>query len=159
MMLGTTRVWFRYKGPGRIVSPTEVTSRVDPSPTMMEKEKVGLWGWGKETIMGSGVVWCQAPESATQSVGGEGGDDMGMGKESHQRHPHRATGRGVGPAVASMLTGVVWCQAPESATQSVGGVGGDDMGMGKESHQRHPHRATGRGAGAGSGEHADGDHK
>jgi hypothetical protein len=96
MMLGTTRVWFRYKGPGRTVSPTEVTSKVDPSPTMMEKGKVGLWGWGKETIMGSGVVWCQAPESATQSVEGVGGDDMGMGKESHQRHPHRATGRGAG---------------------------------------------------------------
>jgi hypothetical protein len=38
------------------VLPTEVTGRVDPLSTMMEEGKVGLRGWGKETI--SGQEWC-----------------------------------------------------------------------------------------------------
>jgi hypothetical protein len=42
MMLGTTRMLFRFKGPGRTVSPIEVTYRVDPLPTRMEKGEVGL---------------------------------------------------------------------------------------------------------------------
>jgi hypothetical protein len=29
MMLGATRMWLRYKGPGRTVSPIEVTSKID----------------------------------------------------------------------------------------------------------------------------------
>jgi hypothetical protein len=37
----------RYKGLGRIVSPTEVTSIVDPLPTMMEAaEESGVVGLG-----------------------------------------------------------------------------------------------------------------
>jgi hypothetical protein len=46
----------RFKGPGKTVSPTEMTSRVDPLPTMMEEGKVELWEWGKETTLGSGVM-------------------------------------------------------------------------------------------------------
>lgn len=34
-------------------------------------------GWGKETILGLGVVSNEVSESITQSVGGGGGDDMG----------------------------------------------------------------------------------
>jgi hypothetical protein len=64
-MLGVTRMLVRYKGPGRTVSPTKVTCMVDPLPIMMEKGKVGLWGRGKETILGSRVVWNVALESAT----------------------------------------------------------------------------------------------
>jgi hypothetical protein len=40
MMLGATRMLFRYKGPGRI-TPTEVTGKVDPLLTMMEEGEVG----------------------------------------------------------------------------------------------------------------------
>jgi hypothetical protein len=42
MMLGATRMLFRYKGSGRTVSPMEVISRVDQLPTMMEEGEVGL---------------------------------------------------------------------------------------------------------------------
>jgi hypothetical protein len=44
MMLGTTRMLLRYKGPRRTVTPTEVTSRVDPLPTMMKER----WDYGDE---------------------------------------------------------------------------------------------------------------
>lgn len=57
------------------MSPTEVISRVDPLPIMMEEEKVGLWGWGKALALGSGVVWYEVPELATQV--GVGCEDMG----------------------------------------------------------------------------------
>jgi hypothetical protein len=67
MILGATRMLSRYKGPGRIVSPTEVTGRVNPLPTMMGEGKVGLRGWGKKTIPGSRVVWYEASESATHA--------------------------------------------------------------------------------------------
>jgi hypothetical protein len=60
---------------GRTMSPTEVISRVDPLPIMMEEEKVGLWGWGKALALGSGVVWYEVPELATQV--GVGCEDMG----------------------------------------------------------------------------------
>lgn len=60
----------RYRGPRRTGSPTEVTDRVNPLLTMMEEGKVGLRGWGKETVSGSGVVWYEVLESATQSVEG-----------------------------------------------------------------------------------------
>jgi hypothetical protein len=43
---------------------------------MMEEGEVGLWGWGKVTVLVSGVVWNEAPLSATQSVGGRGDKDM-----------------------------------------------------------------------------------
>jgi hypothetical protein len=61
----------RYNGPGSTESPTEVTGRMDPLPTMME------WGWkakggGEEMLPKYGVVWLEAPESATQSVVGVG---------------------------------------------------------------------------------------
>jgi hypothetical protein len=77
MMLGATRMLLWYKGPGRTVSPIEVTGKVDPLPTMMEEGKVRLPGWGKETILGLGVVWYEASGSATQPVGvGVGCDDI-----------------------------------------------------------------------------------
>jgi hypothetical protein len=44
MMLGATRMLLWYKGPGRTVSPIEVTGKVDPLPTMMEEGKVRLPG-------------------------------------------------------------------------------------------------------------------
>jgi hypothetical protein len=50
-MLGATRMLLRYKGPGRTVSSTEVTGRVDPLLAMMEEGNVGLWGWGKPTAL------------------------------------------------------------------------------------------------------------
>jgi hypothetical protein len=46
----------RYKGRGRTMSPTEMTGIIDPLPTMMEEGKVGLRGWGKETLLGQ--EWC-----------------------------------------------------------------------------------------------------
>ena len=79
MMLGATRMLLTYREPGRTVSPTEVTGRVDPLSTMMEEGKVVLWGCGKDTVPELGVVWYEAPELATQSVGVAvvGCDDMG----------------------------------------------------------------------------------
>jgi hypothetical protein len=44
MVWGATRMLLRYKGPGKTVSPIEVIGRVDPLPTVMEEEKVGLGG-------------------------------------------------------------------------------------------------------------------
>jgi hypothetical protein len=64
MMLGATKMLMRYRGPGRTVSPNEVTGRVDLLPTMMEDGKVRLWGWGKAMTLGSGVVWNEAPDLA-----------------------------------------------------------------------------------------------
>jgi hypothetical protein len=43
MMLEATRI-VEVQGPGKTVSPTEVTGRVDPLPTMMEEGNVGLGG-------------------------------------------------------------------------------------------------------------------
>jgi hypothetical protein len=45
------------------MSPAEVIGRVDPLPIDMEVGKVGLWGWGKATALGSGVVRNELPES------------------------------------------------------------------------------------------------
>jgi hypothetical protein len=53
----------RYDGPGMTMSPAEVIGRVDPLPIDMEVGKVGLWGWGKATALGSGVVRNELPES------------------------------------------------------------------------------------------------
>ena len=97
MILGATRILLTYKGPGRTVSPVEVTGRVDPLPTMMEEGKVVLWGWGKEIIQGSGVVWYEASESATQSVGEVGCHDTRY-KERARGGSLRATGLGAGAA-------------------------------------------------------------
>jgi hypothetical protein len=93
MILRATRILLRYKGLGRTVSSTEVTDIVYPLPTMMKEGKVGLREWGKETILGLGVVWYETSESTTKSVGGLGCEDMGY-EESKGRHPHRAIERG-----------------------------------------------------------------
>jgi hypothetical protein len=63
MVLGATRMLLRYKGPGIAMSLIEMTCRVDLVPTMMQEGKVGLRGWGKETVPESGVVWYEALES------------------------------------------------------------------------------------------------
>jgi hypothetical protein len=67
----------RYKGPGRTVSHTEVTGRVDPLPTMMEEGEVRLWGVG----------WNEAPNLATQLVGGGSGDDMEKDERAIKGNP------------------------------------------------------------------------
>jgi hypothetical protein len=43
---------------------------------------VGLWGWSKATALGSRVVWNEAPELATQLMGGGVGEDMGCEKKA-----------------------------------------------------------------------------
>jgi hypothetical protein len=49
-------LYMKNKGLGWIMSPTEVIGRVDSLSTMMEEGKVGLQGWGKETVLWSEVV-------------------------------------------------------------------------------------------------------
>jgi hypothetical protein len=93
-MLGATRMLLRYNGPRRTMSPTEVTGRVDLLSIVMEEGEVGLWGWGKSTAPVSRVVWNEALELATQSVGGGGDEDRGARREAREA-PYRATGRGV----------------------------------------------------------------
>lgn len=107
MMMGATRL-LRYEGPGRTVSPTKVTTRVYPLPIIMEEGKVGLWGWGKETILGSGVVWCMVSESVVRV----GCGDMGY-EERARGGTLTELGWALGPLVARRLT------------TSMGG--GDDM--------------------------------
>jgi hypothetical protein len=104
MILGATRILLTYKGPGRTVSPVEVTGRVDPLPTMIEEGKVVLWGWGKEIIQGSGVVWYEASESATQSVGEVGCHDTRYKERARGGTATEPLGGALGPTVASMLT-------------------------------------------------------
>jgi hypothetical protein len=48
------------------VSLTEVTGRLDPLPTMMEEGKVGLRGWGKETVLGQ--EWCGTRRRSQQPI-------------------------------------------------------------------------------------------
>jgi hypothetical protein len=68
-------------GLGSTESPTEVTGRMEPLPTMME------WGWkaeggrGKEMLPECRVVWLEAPESATQLVASVGGVNSMVLKE------------------------------------------------------------------------------
>jgi hypothetical protein len=47
----------KRKGPGRTASPTEVTGRADPFPTMMEEGREGWTGEVEDRIHASGVVW------------------------------------------------------------------------------------------------------
>jgi hypothetical protein len=56
MMLGVTRTLVKRKGPERTVSPTEVTGRADPFPTMMEEGRE-VWGerWKIEYLRPG---WC-----------------------------------------------------------------------------------------------------
>jgi hypothetical protein len=50
-------------------TPTEVTGRVESLPTTMEGGCVGCGGWEWNNELVVGVVWKEAPESTTQSVG------------------------------------------------------------------------------------------
>lgn len=93
----------RYKGPGRTVSSTEVTDIVYPLPTMMKEGKVGLREWGKETILGLGVVWYETSESTTKSVGGLGCEDMGYEKRAREGTPTEPSRGVLGSTVVSML--------------------------------------------------------
>jgi hypothetical protein len=64
MMLGATRMLLRYRGPGRTVSPTEVTGIVNPLLTMMEEGNVGLWGGVKKQYQGQ--EWCGTTRQSQQ---------------------------------------------------------------------------------------------
>ena len=72
-MLGATRTLCKRKEPGKTESPTEVTRRAKPLPTMMEEGHEGGGGWEEVRIPASGVVWKEAPESAIQSAEEAGG--------------------------------------------------------------------------------------
>jgi hypothetical protein len=72
----------RYNVPGRTVSPTEVTGRVDPFADNDEGREGGVMGVGESDSSGSGVVWNEALESATQSVGGGDAEDKGCEKRA-----------------------------------------------------------------------------
>jgi hypothetical protein len=63
----------RRKGPGRIASPNEVVGRTNPSPMMMEEGREGWGGRVEDKVLAYGVVWYEAPKSATQSVTKVGG--------------------------------------------------------------------------------------
>ena len=58
----------KRKKSGMTESPTEVTGRAEPLPTMMEEGHEGGGGWVEVRIPASGVVWKEAPESAIQSA-------------------------------------------------------------------------------------------
>jgi hypothetical protein len=45
-----------------------VTGRVEPLPTTMDEGLAEFKGRGLEILPTEGVVWCEAPESATQSL-------------------------------------------------------------------------------------------
>jgi hypothetical protein len=72
----------RYNVPGRIVSPTEVTGRVDPFADNDEARKSGVMGVGESDSSRSGVVWNEALELATQPVGGGDAKDKGCEKRA-----------------------------------------------------------------------------
>jgi hypothetical protein len=57
MMWGATRMLDKWKGPGRTASPTKVTGRVEPFPTMMEEGREGWGGEVEDIIPASVVVW------------------------------------------------------------------------------------------------------
>jgi hypothetical protein len=71
----------KRKGPGRTASPTEVTGRAEPFPTTMEDGREGWGGEVEDRIPASGVVWYEAPESATQSETEVGGASVIVEKE------------------------------------------------------------------------------
>jgi hypothetical protein len=48
-------------------SPTEVIGREEPLPTMIDEGVDEFKGRGLEILPAKVVVWCEAPESATQS--------------------------------------------------------------------------------------------
>jgi hypothetical protein len=52
----------------RAESPTEVTRRDDPLPTMMDEGSVEVGGRTEVKLLTFEVGWFQAPESAMQSV-------------------------------------------------------------------------------------------
>jgi hypothetical protein len=56
-MWGATRTLVKRKGPRRTVSPTNVTGRADPFPTMMEEGGEGWAGEVEDRILASRVVW------------------------------------------------------------------------------------------------------
>jgi hypothetical protein len=58
----------KIKWAGRTVLPTEVTGKTDPLPIMMDEGIAGLGGQKREMLPGSGMVWFDAPKSATHSV-------------------------------------------------------------------------------------------
>jgi hypothetical protein len=53
---------------GRAESPTEVTGRADPLPTMMDEGSIMVGGRTDVKLTASVVVWLEAPEFVTQSV-------------------------------------------------------------------------------------------
>jgi hypothetical protein len=72
-MSGASKILLRQKGPGRNESPTEVIEREESLPTTIEGGLDEVKGRRVEILPIDGVVWCVAPESATQSwieVGG-----------------------------------------------------------------------------------------
>jgi hypothetical protein len=56
MMSGVTRKLLRENNSGRTVSPTEVTSKMDQLPTMIDEGITGLGGRKRVMLPGSGVV-------------------------------------------------------------------------------------------------------
>ena len=73
MMLGATRTLCKRKEPRWTGSPTEVTGRAEPSPTMMEEGQEGEGGWVEVRMLAYGVVSKEALESAIQSAKEAGG--------------------------------------------------------------------------------------
>jgi hypothetical protein len=63
---------------GRAESPTEVTRRADPLPTMMDEGSVKVGGRTEVKLLASEVVWLETPESATQSVTAGGSQGHGV---------------------------------------------------------------------------------
>lgn len=83
------------------MSAIEVTGKLDLLPMIMEEGKVELRGWWKGTTTGSGVVWYEASESGTQSVGATGLSCQGHGVQGERqgRHPAEPSGWATGPLV------------------------------------------------------------
>ena len=67
-MSGANKILLRYNGPGTTESPTEVTGRVEPSPTTIDEGLAEFKGRSLDILPTDGVVWCNAPESTTQSL-------------------------------------------------------------------------------------------
>jgi hypothetical protein len=53
---------------GRAESPTEVTGRADPLPTMMDEGSIMVGGRTDVKLTASEVVWLEAPDFVTQLV-------------------------------------------------------------------------------------------
>jgi hypothetical protein len=72
-MSGASKILLRNNGSRRTESPTMVTGREEPLPTMIVEGFDEFKGQGVEILPTNGVVWWIVPESATQSwteVGG-----------------------------------------------------------------------------------------